>query len=95
MKMIMGRPIMLAVVLTGLLALRSIAELFVLGPDWAAFAPASCTATGCFCELPRTGTLLLQPANTWSSYVPANRAAGLGPRPRGGDLQELAGLHPG
>jgi dihydroceramidase len=59
---------MLAVVLAGLLAVGFMAVLSALGPDWAAYAPASCTATRCFCELPRTGTLLLQPANTWSSF---------------------------
>ena len=68
MKIAMGRPTILAVLLTGLLALGFIAVLSALGPDWAAYAPASCTATRCFCEMPRTGTLLLQPANTWSSF---------------------------
>ena len=42
--------------------------LSALGPDWAAYAPASCTATRCFCELPRVGALIVQPANSWSSY---------------------------
>jgi hypothetical protein len=42
--------------------------LTALGPDWAAYAPATCTATRCFCELPRIGSLVLQPANSWSSY---------------------------
>jgi dihydroceramidase len=68
MKIILGHPIVLAVVLTGLLALGFIAGLSALGPEWATYAPASCTATRCFCEMPRTGTLLLQPANTWSSF---------------------------
>jgi hypothetical protein len=42
--------------------------LYLLGPDWAAFAPATCLSTNCFCEAPRTGELLLQPANSWSSF---------------------------
>ena len=41
--------------------------LWLTGPDWSVYAPASCTASRCFCELPRTGSLLLQPANSWSS----------------------------
>jgi dihydroceramidase len=44
------------------------ALLNLAGPDWAVYAPATCTATRCFCELPRTGALVLQPANSWSSY---------------------------
>lgn len=42
--------------------------LTALGPDWAAYAPATCTATRCFCELPRADALIVQPANSWSSY---------------------------
>ena len=42
--------------------------LFVVGPDWTVYAPASCTASRCFCEMPRIGGLVLQPSNTWSSY---------------------------
>jgi hypothetical protein len=42
--------------------------LTLIGPDWSAFAPASCAATRCFCEMPRIGSLILQPANSWSSY---------------------------
>lgn len=42
--------------------------LFALGPSWSLYAPASCTATRCFCELPRGGALIVQPANSWSSY---------------------------
>lgn len=42
--------------------------LYLLGPDWAAFAPATCLSTHCFCELPRTGDMLLQPSNVWSSF---------------------------
>jgi len=44
------------------------ALLKMLGPDWSVFAPATCTATRCFCEFPRIGSLVLQPANSWSSY---------------------------
>ena len=53
---------------TALSALGVLAALFVLGPNWAVYAPATCTATHCFCELPRSGALVLQPANTWSSF---------------------------
>lgn len=42
--------------------------LYGLGPDWARYAPASCLATRCFCELPRAGALVLQPSNSWSSF---------------------------
>lgn len=42
--------------------------LYLLGPDWAVFAPATCLSTHCFCEAPRTGEMLLQPANSWSSF---------------------------
>ena len=41
---------------------------FALGPDWLVYAPATCTTTRCFCEMPRTGALIVQPANSWSSY---------------------------
>lgn len=60
------------VLLTGLVSLLWIGvafqALYLLGPDWAAFAPATCLSTHCFCEAPRTGELLLQPANSWSSF---------------------------
>lgn len=42
--------------------------LYLLGPDWRLFEPASCLSTHCFCEAPRTGAWLLQPANSWSSF---------------------------
>jgi len=58
--------------LTGLVSLMWIGvafeALYLLGPDWALFAPATCLSTHCFCEAPRTGELLLQPANSWSSF---------------------------
>lgn len=57
-----------ALSLTGLCALGVFAALSELGPNWAAYAPATCTTTHCFCELPRTGALVLQPANSWSSF---------------------------
>ena len=57
-----------ALSLTALSALGVFAALSALGPNWAAYAPATCTATHCFCELPRTGALVLQPANSWSSF---------------------------
>lgn len=62
------RSVFIALMLTGLFVLGFLALLAALGPDWAAYVPASCTATRCFCEAPRTGMLLLQPANTWSSF---------------------------
>ena len=59
-------------VLTGLLTAMwvgvTLAFLRVLGPDWGLYVPATCLGTHCFCELPRTGALLLQPANSWSSF---------------------------
>jgi Ceramidase len=49
-------------------AIGIIALLGALGPDWSVYAPATCTTTRCFCELPRIGMLIVQPANSWSSY---------------------------
>jgi hypothetical protein len=62
-----GRLIAVAA-LTALIAAITIAMLNLIGPDWARFVPASCTETRCFCEMPRTGTALLQPANSISSF---------------------------
>jgi dihydroceramidase len=59
---------LLTAVLTALVAALTLALLQVLGPDWTRFLPATCLASHCFCELPRTGDLLLQPANSWSSF---------------------------
>lgn len=53
--------------LTALAATISIGLLSLLGPDWSRFASATCTETRCFCEMPRNGALLLQPANSLSS----------------------------
>lgn len=68
MQTITGRSVLMAPALTGLFGLGFLAVLSALGPSWGAYAVASCSATRCFCELPRTGMLLLQPANTWSSF---------------------------
>jgi Ceramidase len=62
------RPIALSAGLTALSMAAIWALLTALGPDWAVYAPATCTATRCFCEFPRIGSLVLQPANSWSSY---------------------------
>ena len=56
-----------ALALTALAATISIGLLSLFGPDWLRFASATCTETRCFCEMPRTGALLLQPANSLSS----------------------------
>jgi len=53
--------------LTILVAALTLGFLAWLGPDWTAFAPATCLSAHCFCELPRSGALLLQPANSISS----------------------------
>ncbi len=63
----MPMRIMLTGVLTLFWAAAALALLSALGPDWAAYAPATCLGTHCFCETPRTGDLLLQPANSLSS----------------------------
>ena len=62
------RAMAVALLLTGLSALGVLGVLSLLGPNWAVYAPATCTATHCFCELPRIGALVLQPADSWSSY---------------------------
>ena len=55
-----------ALALALLWSLATYAILAALGPDWTRYLPASCQATRCFCELPRTGELMLQPSNTIS-----------------------------
>lgn len=55
-----------ALALTAFWSLATYAILAALGPDWTRYLPASCQATRCFCELPRTGQLMLQPSNTLS-----------------------------
>ena len=77
--------VVLTVVLTGIWAVVVLQFLSVMGPDWTAYAPASCLGTHCFCELPRRGSLLLQPANSWSS---------LGFVAVGGWIMLGAGQHP-
>ena len=65
---IAGGRFIAAAALTALIAAITIALLGLIGPDWARFAPASCAETRCFCEMPRTGAALLQPANSISSF---------------------------
>ena len=64
-----GGRLIVAAALTVLIAAITIGLLNWVGPDWARFARASCTATRCFCEMPRAGALLLQPANSISSFA--------------------------
>ena len=59
----------LTLLLTALTAFATFALLATLGPDWTRFLPATCLATRCFCEVPRAGDLILQPANSWSSFA--------------------------
>ena len=66
--MITARDLTIALGLTVLAVLATTLLLAGLGPDWAAYAPATCTATRCFCEFPRIGSLILQPADSFSSY---------------------------
>jgi hypothetical protein len=65
---ISARQLMIAGALTLLSMLAIWALLALLGPDWSIYAPATCATTRCFCELPRAGALIVQPANSWSSY---------------------------
>lgn len=64
-----SRSLALALLLTALAAIAFLASLFALGADWAAYAPATCAETRCFCEIPRENALIVQPANTWSSFA--------------------------
>jgi hypothetical protein len=66
--MTMARRTLLTAALTALAACVTLAGLQAIGPDWTRFLPATCLSTHCFCELPRRGDLLLQPANSWSSF---------------------------
>lgn len=63
-----ARSMLAAGALTATAALGVVLLLTALGPDWARYGPATCTATRCFCETPRPGALIVQPANSWSSY---------------------------
>ena len=66
--MITARDVVTSLGLTVLAVIATTLLLAVLGPDWAVYAPATCTATHCFCEFPRIGSLILQPADSYSSY---------------------------
>lgn len=68
MQAISTRQVITASTLAGFSALGIIMVLTLLGPDWSVYAPATCTTTRCFCEMPRAGALIVQPANSWSSY---------------------------
>jgi dihydroceramidase len=68
MPQITPRQWSLALGWTVFAALLTTGALMLVGPDYARFAPATCTATRCFCEMPRIGALILQPADTWSAY---------------------------
>lgn len=59
----------LTLILSLLAALAATALLYYLGPDWTHYAPASCLLTHCFCETPRSQSLILQPSNSWSSFA--------------------------
>ena len=61
------RHMLTAAMLTIIAGAVVLAALALLGPDWQAYPQATCTATHCFCELPRVGALVVQPANSWSS----------------------------
>lgn len=61
------RQLVGTILLTIVTTAATLALLQVLGPDWTQFSPATCLATHCFCEIPHTDSLLLQPANSWSS----------------------------
>ena len=63
-----SRQLIAAAALSAMIAAITISLLNGIGPEWSRFAPASCTETRCFCEMPRTGALLLQPANSLSSF---------------------------
>lgn len=62
-----GRLVLTAL-LSAVWAAVTLAFLHIAGPDWGIYPPATCLSAHCFCELPRTGQLLLQPANSWSSF---------------------------
>ncbi len=62
------RSALVALLFTALSGVGFIVALSMLGPEWSRYAPATCTATRCFCEAPRVARLVVQPANTWSSF---------------------------
>ncbi len=51
------------------IALALLSLLIVIRLSGMDFAPATCLATHCFCEAPRGGAAVLQPANAWSSFA--------------------------
>ncbi len=57
----------LAFALAAVWSALALALLMAAGPVWSLYPPATCLGTHCFCEAPRAGELLLQPANTLSS----------------------------
>jgi Ceramidase len=57
-----------AATLTLLVIGATITALLLMQPFNAALPPATCMATNCFCEAARSGQLMLQPANSWSSF---------------------------
>ncbi|MES2754722.1 MAG: ceramidase domain-containing protein [Pseudomonadota bacterium] len=57
-----------AALATAFAMIATVLLLQALGPDWSVFAPATCTATHCFCEAPRVGALFLQPSDSWSAF---------------------------
>jgi len=61
-------PLLRALLLTVISAAITFGLLMLFGPDWSVYEPATCTTTRCFCEMPRDGGLILQPANSWSSF---------------------------
>ncbi len=67
-RRVAAAQILLALLLTMISMASILLLLSTYGPDWAVYAPATCTATRCFCELPRVGSLIVQPTNSWSSY---------------------------
>jgi Ceramidase len=51
------------------LALMLLSWIAVSSLSGVAFSPATCLSTHCFCEAPRTGSSVVQPANAWSSFA--------------------------
>ena len=90
--MIKQRDLIFSLILTIASMIGITLLLAILGPDWAAYAPATCTTTRCFCELPRSGALIVQPANSWSSYGYAFAGFLMIALSRGGEWR--SGFHP-
>lgn len=57
-----------AAALTGLVIAATLTVLYIMQPLNAGLSPATCIATNCFCETARAGSLVQQPANSWSSF---------------------------